>query len=81
MEIADFLKGLFSSYGAAALPWSVVAFLGWLVITDRGKARIVPPEYQHLLDNYHEAIIGNTRAIERLAILLEERTRRQLSNP
>jgi predicted ATPase len=78
VELAELIKALFESYGAAALPWSVMAFLGWLVIRDRMKDReAVPHEYKTLVDNYHEAIVDNTNAITRLAVLLEERTRRQ----
>jgi hypothetical protein len=77
MEIASLLKELFANYGAAALPWSVVAYLFWTVYGDKHKTKTVPDDLQRIIDNYHEAIVGNTRAIERLAILLEERTRRQ----
>ena len=85
MELAELIKALFESYGAAALPWSVMAFLGWLVLKDRLKGReTVPHEYQALIDRYNEALIDVTRAverlavpIERLAVLIEERTRAQ----
>jgi hypothetical protein len=34
-------------------------------------------ELVRINDRFHEAIVDSTRALERLAILLEERTRRQ----
>jgi hypothetical protein len=55
----------------------VVAYLFWTVYGDKHKTKTVPDDLQHIIDHYHEAIVGNTKAIERLAILLEERTRRQ----
>lgn len=76
LEIFDFLKWVFATYGAAALPYSVIAFLVWLVLSEK-KKETVPPEYQAMINHYHEAIVENTRTIERLAVLIEERTRRQ----
>lgn len=84
MEIGELLKSLFENYGAAALPWSVVAFLGWFVLKDRNKSQsshsALPEDYENIIDRYHEALIDNTRTIERLAVLLEERTRRQAAD-
>jgi predicted ATPase len=78
VELAELIKALFESYGAAALPWSVMAFLGWLVIRDRLRGReTIPHEYQMIIDRYNEALVDVTRSVERLAILIEERTRRQ----
>lgn len=81
MELTELLKTLFENYGAAALPWSVVAFLGWFVLKDRksqGQSHsALPDDYEHMIDRYHEALIDSTRTIERLAVLLEERTLRR----
>lgn len=80
MELAELLKSIFTNYGAAALPWSVVAFLGWFVLSRKGSSQ---NNQDHnavtadLLDKYHEVLVDNTRTLERLATLLEERTRRQ----
>jgi hypothetical protein len=78
MDIGTLLKELFTDYGAPALPWTVVAYLGWMVLSERKPRMNVPKEYQELMDNYHDAIVENTRAMERLSLLIEERTRRQL---
>ncbi len=84
MELAELLKSIFENYGAAALPWSVVAFLGWFVLKERrGQSQnqsVRHDEYESIIDKYHEALIDNTRTIERLAVLFEERTRRQTSD-
>jgi hypothetical protein len=81
VELTELLKTLFENYGAAALPWSVVAFLGWFVLKDRkGQSQshsALPDDYEHMIDRYHEALIDSTRTIERLAVLLEERTLRR----
>jgi hypothetical protein len=84
VELAELLKSIFENYGAAALPWSVVAFLGWFVLKDRrGNSQNqgrVTDDYEHMVDRYHEALIDSTRTIERLATLFEERTRRHTSD-
>ncbi len=78
MEFIEVLKHFFDAYGAAALPYMFGALLVWLVLRDRsGSGQIVPVQYQGLIDNYHESIVANTNALTRLAVLLEERTRRQ----
>ena len=77
MELAEVLKALFDQYGPAALPWSVVAFLGWIVLSDRKNKGTIPHEYQIIIGQQREALVDVTRAVERLAVLIEERTRRQ----
>lgn len=77
MEIVDLLKYLFTTYGAPALPWSVVAFMWWMMMKERQGKSELPPGYQQIIDDYHEATLENTRVIQQLATLIEERTRRQ----
>jgi hypothetical protein len=85
VEIIEVLKGLAESYGPAALPWSVVAFLGWTVLKERGQkdAPALSVEYKEMIERYElllEKVLGGlhgiTVATERMAILIEERTRR-----
>jgi hypothetical protein len=78
VEFAELLKHFFEAYGAAALPYMFGALLVWLVLRDRdGRATTVSPEYSQLINQYHEAVVDVTKTIERLAVLIEERTRRQ----
>jgi hypothetical protein len=88
VEIIEVLKGLAESYGPAALPWSVVAFLGWTVLKERGQkdAPALSVEYKEMIERYEQllermlgAIHGITVATERMAVLIEERTRRPSS--
>ena len=85
MEVLEVLKQLAESYGPAALPWSVVAFLGWTVLKERGNKETpaLSVEYKEMIERYEqllEKILGGlhgvTVATERMAILIEERTRR-----
>jgi hypothetical protein len=85
VEVLEVLKQLAESYGPAALPWSVVAFLGWTVLKERGQKdtpalsveyKEMIERYEHLLEKILGAIHGITVATERMAILIEERTRR-----
>jgi hypothetical protein len=85
VEIIEVLKGLAESYGPAALPWSVVAFLGWTVLKERGQkdAPALSVEYKDMVERYEnllEKVLGGlhgiTVATERMAVLIEERTRR-----
>ncbi len=85
MDVLEVLKHLAESYGPAALPWSVVAFLGWTVLKERGNttAPALSVEYKEMIERYETllekilgAIHGITVATERMAVLIEERTRR-----
>jgi hypothetical protein len=86
VEIIEVLKTFAESYGPAALPWSVVAFLGWTVLKERAQkdAPAVSAEYKEIIERYEnllEKVLGGlhgiTIATERMALLIEERTRRQ----
>lgn len=80
MEIGEVLKALFEQYGPAALPYVMVGFMVWLVLNERKGKGAVPHEYQLLIEHYHEAVVDVTKTIERLAVLIEERTRRHSSD-
>jgi hypothetical protein len=79
VEMAEVLKQFFEAYGPASLPYAFGALLVWLVLRDRDSRATVPHEYQKLIDQYHEAVVDVTKTIERLAVLIEERTRRHQS--
>lgn len=76
----DIAKSILLLYGPLALGWVAAGLLWWrnerrprapcLLSTDHQSA-------QKLLDDYHNAIVENTRVTERLAVLIEERTRLQ----
>lgn len=87
MELTELLKWLFDTYGAPALLPTVAAFLGWLAIKEISSAmkerrqaqEISIKDYQELMGRYHDAIVQCTRSMERLSVLIEERTARQRS--
>jgi hypothetical protein len=81
VEFIEVLKHFFEAYGAAALPYMFGALLVWLVLRDRDSrtTTVVSPEYSQLIHQYHEAVVDVTKTIERLAVLIEERTRRNQS--
>ena len=64
---------ILSLYGPLAIGWLAAAALFWMVILERRK---VGP-FQKIADAYHQSMIENTRALERLATIIEERTRRR----
>ena len=78
------LKDLLTNYGPLALGWIVALALGWRVYNDTAGDRLRPVDvlkkYDEVLDAYHAAIVENTKVTERLAMLIEERTRRQTTN-
>ena len=57
----DILKEIFTLYGPLGLGW-VVAGIIWI-------------KYQKIVTEYHDAIVDATKVTERLAMLIEERTR------
>lgn len=64
---------LLTHWGPLAIGWIAAAGLGWVVFRDKNRAS----PFQKVVDSYHEAIVANTRAMERLATIIEERTRRR----
>ncbi len=80
----EIIKQVFSVYGPAAIPWLIVAVAAWFLWKERhSTSEVVQPyhdfmnSYRELVDVCHDAIKENTKIIERLTILIEERTRRQ----
>ena len=70
------VKELLSLYGPLAIGWIVAIFLAWRVFTERDKPSDTFKAYKDICEDYHAAIVENTRVTERLALLIEERTRR-----
>jgi hypothetical protein len=84
VELLELLNWLFDKFGAAALPYTVIAILIWYVFQQRNAAKsaVAPKEYQDLINDYqelvhtcHTGLVESVRVTERLAILIEERTR------
>ncbi len=57
----EIVKQIFTVYGPVGLGW-VVAGVIWI-------------KYQKIVQDYHDAVVDNARVTERLAMLIEERTR------
>ena len=77
------IKEIFSVYGPAAIPWVLFAGCAWFLWKERFSSNDMIKPYKEFIDSYrelvdacHESIKENTKVIERLAILIEERTRR-----
>jgi hypothetical protein len=56
-------------------PWAILAF--FLVTKLLNRPHEDKETLEKIIDSYHEAIVDNTKVTERLALLIEERTRRQ----
>ncbi len=59
------LKDIFTIYGPLGLGW-IAAALIWI-------------KHQKVITDYHDAIVDNARVTERLAMLIEERTRYRIN--
>jgi hypothetical protein len=82
--VETLLPDLLKQYGPSFAPVGVALLVLWKVYIsaerDRISAKDVLKEYSDLVDICRIAIVENTRVTERLALLIEERTRRQISN-
>lgn len=74
--VALSIKDWLFHIGPLGIGWLVAGALLWFVLTDRKKPDGTIQAYQDIIEGYHEAIVENTRAIEKLSTLIEERTRR-----
>jgi len=78
-EVEAILEALLSNYGPTFAPVAVAIFVLWKVYTDAAKDRLsakdVLANYQGLVEAYHTAVVENAKVTERLALLIEERTR------
>ena len=91
MEITTDILNWALSNGPLGIVTLVAIFLGVLVWTERKRSASVNiPEvsdvkelvkdYEKLSKDYHETAVTLARTMERLAVLLDERTRRQNGN-
>lgn len=76
----DLLKYGLTIYGPLAIGWIVAAALGWRLWFDTSKVIAQLKCYQDLIMSFHSATVDNTRVMERLAMLIEERSRIQQRN-
>lgn len=67
----------FTLYGPLFIGWIVAAVLGWRLWFDTTKVLAAEKAARDLIMAYHEAIVANTKVTERLAFLIEERSRIQ----
>lgn len=64
----EFLKWILHEYGPAIIPTITALLLAYHVVRKKGS--------DDILDDYHMALVANTKAMEHLATLLDERTRK-----
>jgi len=69
-------SNLIAHYGPLALGWVVAGVLTYFMLSERKKPTESAGVYQKVLDDYHDAIVAVTKALEHLATLIEERTRK-----
>jgi hypothetical protein len=77
--VEETVKWFLQEFGPIAIGWLVAGFLGYRILTDAAANRLtnkdVLEDFHNLIAAYHTAVIENTKVTERLAILIEERTR------
>jgi hypothetical protein len=70
-------KEALTLYGPLAIGWVVATALGWRLWFDTTKVIAAEKAHRDLIMSYHEAIVENTKVTERLAFLIEERSKIQ----
>jgi hypothetical protein len=78
MEIV--ITKLLGEYGALALGWIVAFLLALQAFREASANKLTVKDYKELINSYHDAIVDNTKVTERLALLIEDRTRQQLKD-
>jgi hypothetical protein len=84
--VEETVKWFLQEFGPIAIGWLVAGYLGYRVLTDASAARNesaankitnrdVLEDFQNLVAAYHAAVVQSTKTMERLAVLIEERTR------
>jgi hypothetical protein len=77
--VEETVKWFLEQFGPIAIGWIVAGFLGYRILTDASTNRIsnkdVLDDFHDLVAAYHIAVTANTKVTERLAVLIEERTR------
>lgn len=77
VEMETIIGDVLKTYGPLGIGWVVSLFLLWKVFSDRKDPNGALKAYQQIAGDYYEAITNNTRMLERLITLVEERTRLQ----
>lgn len=72
-----FTKEILVLYGPLAIGWLVAAALGWRLWFDTSKVIATQKTHESLIMSYHQVVVENVKVMERLAVLIEERTRLQ----
>lgn len=77
----DFLKIILEQFGWSIVGWVIAVFVVIFTFLDGLKNRLTHRDILDRLDvvtkAYHTAVVDNTRVTERLAMLIEERTRQR----
>jgi hypothetical protein len=73
-DVEELLEKAISGYGPLGIGWALAVYLIWHVLSDRKKA---DGAYSEIVKEYHDCLVENTKAIERLSTLIDERTRIQ----
>jgi hypothetical protein len=73
------VKWFLQEFGPIAIGWLVAGFLGYRILTDASANKIsnrdVLDDFHDLVAAYHIAVCDCSKTMERLAVLIEERTR------
>jgi len=76
----EFFKEIFAVYGPASIPWIIMGVIAWYLWKERHSTDEVVRPYHEFINSYrelvemcHEAIRENTKVLERLSILFQER--------
>jgi hypothetical protein len=84
--VEETVKWALQEFGPIAIGWLVAGYLGYRVLTDASHARRestadkitnkdVLDDFHDLVAAYHIAVVDCAKTMERLAVLIEERTR------
>lgn len=86
-KMNELFKEIFATYGPTAIPWVLFVGCAWFLWKEKYSSNDIIKPYHDFIDSYrdlvdvcHDAIKENTKVIERLSVLIEERTRRQNSS-
>jgi hypothetical protein len=75
--MGDLVREGLTLYGPLGIGWIVAAILGWRLYFDTSKVLENNRRFEALIDKYEILIVESTRVTERLAGLIEERSRIQ----
>lgn len=77
----ELLDAILTQFGWSAVGWVIAVFVVIHTFIDSSKSRLshkdVMARFDAISKAYHDAIVDNTKVTERLALLIEERTRQR----